>query len=310
MKYSSSNSQQVSSARYISVEGTHFLVYNVISTVDIPGALNFVIIEATPGETMYSYHQLVLEIPTISIDGTSLFPGDLGMGYKDYDELEFDLFESSVSSMSCKVYTGDASINQPIKIVCSNFNMDIQTSHIVRFGFWVRNPTTTKSLAIPVMFGNYRIDYDRNRCWDIVEAGIRVIPTSQTPIADNGNFASSSAFRQISSQHLDLTTRNSKNMKQGDLYILKFNFDLRNEHLKAGSFKYNSGLSQAGDVIFMRNSKTILLRVGVTDLAPVSSGSSGINARIQSVFYNPPIHLTTAEKKIEGFAAYLSTDDS
>ena len=58
----------------------------------------------------------------------------------------------------------------------------------------------------------------------------------------------------------------------------------------------------------MRNSKTILLRVDVTDLAPVSSGSSGINARMQSVFYNS--HLTTSEKKIEGFAAYLSTDDS
>ena len=87
VKYSSSNSQQVSSARYISVEGTEFKVHNVISTIDIPGALNFIIIEATPGETMYSYHKFMLEIPTVSIDGTSLFPGDLGMGYKDYDEL-------------------------------------------------------------------------------------------------------------------------------------------------------------------------------------------------------------------------------
>ena len=130
--------------------------------------------------------------------------------------------------MSCKVYTGDASKSQTIKNVCSNFKMDIRTLRILRSSFWVRNPTTTKSWAVPVMFGNYRIDYDRNRCWSIAKAGIRVIPTSQTPIADNGNFASSSDFRQISNRHLDLTTRNSKNIKQGDFYILRLNFDLTN----------------------------------------------------------------------------------
>ena len=109
---------------------------------------------------------------------------------------------------------------------------------------------------------------------------------------------------------MDFTTRNTRSLKQGDLYILKFNFDLRNEQKKAGSFRYNSGLSPSGDVIFMRNCKTVILRVGASDLTTVASGSSGINARIQSVFYNPSIQLTTAESKIEGFAIYLSSHDS
>ena len=87
-------------------------------------------------------------------------------------------------------------------------------------------------------------------------------------------------------------------MKQGDLYILKFNFDLRNEQTKLGSFKYNSGLSDTGDVIFMRNCKTIILRVGASDLVTVTSGSAAINARIQSQFYNPSMQLTTTQKVI------------
>ena len=38
------------------------------------------------------------------------------MGYNDYDTLEFDLYESYISSMDCKVYTGDANNHQPVKI--------------------------------------------------------------------------------------------------------------------------------------------------------------------------------------------------
>ena len=64
------------------------------------------------------------------------------------------------------------------------------------------------------------------------------------------------------------------------MYILKFGFDLRNEQLKAGSFKYNSGLGNSGDIIFMRNCKTVILRVGATDLTTPASGSTDINARL------------------------------
>lgn len=94
--------------------------------------------------------------------------------------------------MSCKVYTGDASLRKPVRIVCSNFNTDLSTSMILRMGFWTRNPQTDVSLAIPVELSNYRMDNDRNRNYDIIEGAIRVIPTSTTPIADTGNFVGSS----------------------------------------------------------------------------------------------------------------------
>lgn len=95
-------------------------------------------------------------------------------------------------------------------------------------------------------------------------------------------------------------------MAQNDLYILKFNFDLRMTQKYAGSFKYNSGFGGVGDVIFMQNCKTVLLRVGATSLALTSTGSTTTNARIEAVFYNPSIQLLTSEAKITAYAAYVS----
>ena len=60
----------------------------------------------------------------------------------------------------------------------------------------------------------------------------------------------------------------------------------------------------------MRNCQTVMFRVGSSSLTVVGSGSTTVNARIQSQFYNPKIQLTTAEKSITGFAIYLSSDDS
>ena len=61
---------------------------------------------------------------------------------------------------------------------------------------------------------------------------------------------------------------------------MKFGFDLRNTDLQAGSFKYNDALTDSGDVIFMRNCQTIILRVGATALTSTTSGTTTINARL------------------------------
>jgi hypothetical protein len=77
------------------------------------------------------------------------------MGYKDYDNLVFDMFESSIASMSCKVYTGDASNNQPVKIICSSFSSSLSTSTVIKFGFWVVNPQSQVALSIPIQVYTY-----------------------------------------------------------------------------------------------------------------------------------------------------------
>lgn len=96
-------------------------------------------------------------------------------------------------------------------------------------------------------------------------------------------------------------------MAQSDLYILKFNFDLRMSQKQAGSFKYNSGFSSSGDVIFMQNCQTIILRVGTSSLGLSATGSTARNSRIEGVFYNPPIQLTSSQAKISGYACYIAS---
>jgi hypothetical protein len=187
----------------------------------------------------------------VAIDGTALFPADLGMGYKAYDKLVFDLFESGISSMDCRVYPGNVADKQPTKIVCSGFSGTISTSTTVKFGFWVVNPQTSVGMSIPVQIYAYDQPTARKFVWSIQEAGIRVLPITVTPISDLGNFASSSTYREISNQDLSFTTRNTKAMVQNDWYILKFNFALRQSANSNGNFHYNSGLSNTGDVIFM-----------------------------------------------------------
>ena len=177
MKYSSGNSQHVGQPHYVEVYGAPFNVANFISTVDLPGSLNMILVEFTPANTIATNEQFVIEIPTVSIDGQSLFPEDLGVGYEDYDDLKFDLYESDISSMDCKVYTGDLQNHQPVKIVCSNFNTAITNSKLVKMGFWVRNPSTNYGMAIPVQLYSYDTYRARKDTWSMIEAGIKVLPT-------------------------------------------------------------------------------------------------------------------------------------
>lgn len=87
----------------------------------------------------------------MSNEGIDYFDIDLGMGYRNYDNLVFDLYDSSVTSMTCKFYIGDKINNQPAKIVCNQYNLgSILTTQSIKFGFWVKNPTTTIGLAVPI----------------------------------------------------------------------------------------------------------------------------------------------------------------
>ena len=117
------------------------------------------------------------------------------MGYKPYDNLVFDLFESSITSMKCRVYPGNVADLQPTKIICSSFSGTVTTAMTIKFGFWVVNPSTTVGLSIPIQIYAFDQPTARKFIWSILEAGIRLIPIANTPISELGNFASSSTFR-------------------------------------------------------------------------------------------------------------------
>lgn len=58
----------------------------------MPGDNNFIMVVFTPSSNIATNQQFIIEIPTISIEGNAQFPADLGMGYKDYDDLVFDIW--------------------------------------------------------------------------------------------------------------------------------------------------------------------------------------------------------------------------
>jgi hypothetical protein len=122
-----------------------------------------------PSTGIATNQQIVIEIPTVALDGTTyLFPFDLGMGYQAGDSLVFDIFESTISSMSCNVYPGDPTQQYPIKIVCSNFNVALNSASLIKFGFWVVNPSTAVGMSIPVQVYAYDQPSASKFIWSIL----------------------------------------------------------------------------------------------------------------------------------------------
>jgi hypothetical protein len=146
----------------------------------------------------------------------------------------------------------------------------------------------------------------------MIEAGIRIIPTSVSPVNDYGNFALDSPYRELQNINFRFTNRNTQPLQAGDYYILRFNFDLRNDGNFSGSFQYPySTYSNSGNAIFLRNCQTILLQVGTTALGnfiPLNSNQPNkLNVLISSLFYTPSTILSTIQSVISGYAVYMST---
>lgn len=311
ISYSSGNAQVVSNTFFLEVYGSPFTTLNFYSTVTIPGEKNLIMVEVAPTVTISTSQQLVIEIPTQSIDGTAYFADDLGMGYADYSDLVFDIYDSTsgVSSMTCKVYTGQGSQGIPVKIICSNFNTALTSATVLKFGFWVTNPSVTRSLAIPVTVYSYDQYAVTKANWNILESAFNMIVTVASPILDNGNFAYDVGTYETYPVVMSLTTRNTAAMSAGDLYIVKVGFDPRQNGLFASGFTYNSGLGATGTLYIMRNCKTYVLKVGATSLAILPSASATINAQIKNV-YTPYWKPSTTESVITAYVSYLSTGTS
>jgi hypothetical protein len=158
----------VSNSFHIEVYGSSWTMLNFYSTVTLPGEKNLIMVELTPSTTINSNQQVIIEIPTVAIDGTSLFDEDLGMGYIDYSDLVFDIYDGTITSMTCKVYPGQRIANLPVKIICSSFSGNIGTSSTLKFGFWITNPTVTRSLAVPVQVYSFDQNTVTKSNWNIL----------------------------------------------------------------------------------------------------------------------------------------------
>lgn len=80
-------------------------------------------IKLTPTTEIAINDQLVIEIPTKSSSGTSVFTDDLGTGINDGDQILYDILEGDFITgfMICRLFHGDQTYGKPVKIVCGDF---------------------------------------------------------------------------------------------------------------------------------------------------------------------------------------------
>ena len=135
-----------------------------------------------------------------------------------------------------------------------------------------------------------------------------MIPVTTTSIIDDGKWFFSGNARLRPTTLVSFVARNSLTMSPNDWYILKFNYKFSTFGKFTNSFLYSTTFANTGDLFYLINCKTVLLRLGSNTLPAVAPGSTTRNARFTN-FINPAHQLTTAEGIISGYIVYNTLRD-
>jgi hypothetical protein len=142
---------------YLEVYGTKFTYLQATAFCTYPGLKNIIWLKITPTTTIQSTQQLVIEVPTVSANGATLFANDLGTGVSDGQSIPYDNLGTSFSQtfMTCRLFYGDQANNKPGKIVCGQFTSTITSSQVLFFAFTVGNPSTFSGNQVSIPFFIY-----------------------------------------------------------------------------------------------------------------------------------------------------------
>ena len=138
---------------YMDVHGPTFNTLKVTSFVTLPGQWNLIWVELIPTTTIATTHQLVIEIPTKSLEGTLLFANDLGTGIANYGWVPVDMLYGLTNGfMTCKLFQGDQTNGKSVRIVCGAFTSSVSVGTYISFGFKVKNPSiSVNQRSIPII---------------------------------------------------------------------------------------------------------------------------------------------------------------
>ena len=105
---------------YMEVYGTKFTFIEFHQFCSIPGGRNLIWIKITPTTTITMTHQIIIEVPTKSSKGATLFANDLGLGLADGAIMPIDIMEAPFANgfLKCRLFHGDRTHYKPAKIVC------------------------------------------------------------------------------------------------------------------------------------------------------------------------------------------------
>jgi hypothetical protein len=84
----------------------------VKSYVSYEDTMNVIDVQIKPATQISTSHQLIIEFPTVGLNGYSLFNEDLGTGLASYDLIPFDFIEyTTITSSNCRnVIVSDLSL--------------------------------------------------------------------------------------------------------------------------------------------------------------------------------------------------------
>jgi hypothetical protein len=128
---------------YMEVYGTKFTYLTVFPFCTVPLGKNLIWIELTPTTTITTTHQIVIEIPTKSSAGATLFANDLGLGLTDASDIPIDILAAPFASgfMRCRLFLGDRANYKPARIVCGSLAGTITSAQKIWFSIVVYNPS-------------------------------------------------------------------------------------------------------------------------------------------------------------------------
>ena len=142
---------------YLEVYGTKFSYLQATAFCTRPGYKNLIWLKLTPTTTILTTQQLIIEVPTISASGLTLFANDLGTGVTDGANIPYDNLGTSFSQtfMQCRLFYGDQANYKPGKIVCGQFTSTISSSQVLFFAFTLGNPSSFSGNQVSIPFFIY-----------------------------------------------------------------------------------------------------------------------------------------------------------
>jgi len=238
----------------------------------------------------------VIEIPTKSSAGATLFSDDLGLGLTDGSIIPIDILDAPFANgfMSCRLFHGNRNYYQSAKIVCGGLTGTITSSQLLWFSIVVINPGLPSGEAkVSIPFFIYTVEqgttYKTN--FDVVENAVylRSDYASRNQVA---NPASQNGRLQTSGMYLDMISRNSYTTDSSSFYIIFFGFPLRNNGVISNGCT-NTGGTAYGDAIYHANHWAIVCKTDVNNLGVPGNGYVSRNLRING-FFTPFYYLSSS----------------
>lgn len=265
-------------------------------------------VELEPTTTIATNHQLVVEIPTRSLDGTTtLFADDLGTGLTNNQQIKVDmLYGFSNGFMTCRLLKGDQSNGKNAKVVCGSFLSAVSTGTYIRFGFKVKNPSIgSTSYSIPVLVYTHNPSTNVKTNYMMYDNAIHIRNSGTSVINNNHYIRSANYYMQTSSSTIEFSPQNQNTLQVGDAYVMFFGFPLRNNGRVTDGCQRISDGTPVADAYYHYNNWVIVCLFKVAFGTDSDSDPSTRNFRVSS-FYTPWFYLSAQEAEVIGISQYFS----